>query len=172
MRRLLYGTAVILFTAFSLGLKIPGALAPTQAEAGLTTELPHSLSSYFDRTGFTRTHSHTITQGGVYVAQVYQSNMCNGWFAVLRLNRNAEGAHLLHAVFNPTDPNIAYIVDNTRFDKFPEILFAWNRLIQTLYGYVGIRQDLSNTQAWAIATTGTCEPFTLQKTHQWASPTR
>lgn len=160
MRLLLLAISVTLLATTSLGVKISAALHSSQHKAEPSTSLPHLLTAQLDKHGYQPDYTHPMTNSDLYIARIFQSANCDGRVAGLALRRNAEGAHLLNAILQEANPTITFIVNNQRYETFPEIRFAWLRFTQNLSLVLDTTSPPVSAQAWAVATTGNCELFT------------
>lgn len=144
--------AALALLLVSITPKVFGALN-AKAEASEKV-IPAYLMLALSQSGFHKTSVRHLANDGIHVASLYTSSTCQGVVAVVPLSRNAEGIHLLSAVFGGTEPRLQYLFGDNVYEQFPELLFAWSRFSTSALKYVGGTQP--TPIAWALAATKDC----------------
>ena len=104
-------------------------------------------------------------QQGPYTISGFRSDSCDGAIALIKLQRNSEGAHILTTIFKTSDTRHGVIFGRNVHNDFPALRFSLNQLNHKLLPALKIAYD--KRQAIAFAESGSC-----QLAEQLASKTR
>jgi hypothetical protein len=116
--------------------------------------IPAYLMLALSQSGYKKIAIRHLANDGIHVASLYTSETCQGIVAVVPLSRNAEGIHLLSAVFGDTKTQLQFLFQDNIYEQFPELLFAWSRFSTSALRYVGAIQPAP--VAWALSATKDC----------------
>lgn len=145
--------AALVLLLVSVTPKVFGAL---NADLGSSKRvIPAYLMLALSQDGYQKTAVRHLANDGIHKASLYTSLSCSGIIAVMPLSKNAEGIHLLSAVFGDTQPRTQFLFEDGVYDQFPELRFAWSRFASSTLRYVG--HTPPTPIAWAVAATRDCE---------------